>query len=202
MTLGGIISFEARSYSKFSGSQPLSTFHLLSWAWARCSRAAAALALLLGSASTALLFLWRSSSDTAYKTIFTLYIITAFGILARVVATASLTQDLLHIWSSARFLAQQTTDVGHSTILRRGQQYASRSTLLRAMRGRGSVTGASLLVLIAPLVPLWSQNLDLSLKIGVTIVMFLIAFVVRIAFIGHEVSWSRAEEPEGRQDDV
>jgi len=185
--LGERISYETRAYTDYTGTQGLPTSKFLKWAWARCFRAIVALLLLLGSMATALSFLWLSQSSVAYKTIFTLYIVIAFGVIARVTFLDDRVRDFLVLWDTKRFLDQRDQQSWLSDAPRSVKLYISRNRLWRLLRGRGLVFGISLLVVIAPLAPLWSRDLDVGLKVGVTVAMFIVAYLVRMAFVGHNV---------------
>jgi len=145
-----------------------------------------AVCLLLGSLSSALVFLWRSSSNTAYKATFTVYMIVAFGVLARVIVANDEVRNALYIGSTKDFLgASKQEQLGRFNRLQRAQSRLSRIRLWRLIKGRGFVIWYSLLVVAAPIFALWARDMDVGLKIGVTVATFLTVFVVRIAFVGH-----------------
>jgi hypothetical protein len=180
------ISYESRAYTKFTGSQALPASNFLIWLWARCHRGAAALSLFVGTLSTALVLLWRSSSGTGYKASFTIYIIAVFLTLAVVIVTNEILGAALNLVSTKIFLKRRVKQLGGLSLFQRTQSYVSRNRLWRPVRGRVNAMGYTLVVVIAPVFAVWAQDFDVGLKVSVTMTLLLVMFVVSIIFVGHQ----------------
>ena len=181
------ISYEARSYANFTGSQRIPTGKLFMWAWARCLRPALAIISILGLMGTAIAFLWLSSTSATYKVIVTLYLIVVFAVLCKSVITFDRTKDIFRFWTTERFLDDRHEKRHHPALWKTFLSAFKRNRLWRLVKDRGRISLGALLVVMAPLALLWAQKLDTGLKIGMTICLILMALVTRIAFVGHVV---------------